>query len=102
MREPNTLGESHLAVNRLRALIFLFSFFFIFFFLVNNAFFSKNVVELFLFALVLDQNMEQTNSQTNGGKSLEKKIQLLSRQNQQQNERSEKPSENMEKRKGTI
>ena len=94
MREPNIPGESHLAVNRLRALIFLF--------LVNNAFFSKNVVELFLFALVLDQNMEQTNSQTNGGKSLEKKIQLLSRQNRQQNERFGKPSENMDKRKGTI
>ena len=60
------------------------------------------MVELFLFALVLDQNMEQTNSQTNGGKNLEEKIQLLSRQNQQQNERFEKPSENMEKRKGTI
>ena len=34
-------------------------------------------------------------------KAWRKKIQLLSRQNQQQNERSEKPSENMEKRKGT-
>ena len=49
-------------------------------FLVENAFFSKNLVKLIHFALVLHYNIEQTNSQTNdGNSSLEERFQLLSR-----------------------
>ena len=42
--------------------------------------------------------MEQNNSQTNDGNSLEERFELLSRQNQQQNERFEKLSETMDQR----
>ena len=42
--------------------------------------------------------MEQNNSQTNDGNSLEERFELLSRQNQQQNERFEKLSQNMDQR----
>ena len=42
--------------------------------------------------------MEQNNSQTNDGNSLEERSELLSRQNQQQNERFEKLSVTMDKR----
>ena len=42
--------------------------------------------------------MEQNNSQTNDGSSLEERFELLSRQNQQQNERFEKFSETMDQR----
>ena len=42
--------------------------------------------------------MEQNNSQTNDGNSLEERFELLSRQNQQQNERFEKLSDNMDQR----
>ena len=42
--------------------------------------------------------MEQNNSQTNDGNSFEERFELLSRQNQQQNERSEKLLETMDQR----
>ena len=42
--------------------------------------------------------MEQNNSQTNDGNSLEERSQQLSRQNQQQNKRFENLSETMEQR----
>ena len=42
--------------------------------------------------------MEQDNSQTNDGKSLEERFEQLSRQNQQQNERFEKLLETMDQR----
>ena len=42
--------------------------------------------------------MEQNNSQTNDGNSLEERFELLSRQNQQQNERFEKLLETMDQR----
>ena len=42
--------------------------------------------------------MEQNNSQANDGNSLEERFELLSRQNQLQNERFEKLSETMNQR----
>ena len=42
--------------------------------------------------------MEQNNSQTNDGNSLEERFEQLSRQNQQQNEKFEKLSKTMDQR----
>ena len=74
MRECNILGESHLAL----------------FLLVDNAFFLKHLKKLILFYFSFRLNMEQNNSQTNDGNSLEERFEQLSRQNQQQNEKFEK------------
>ena len=70
----------------------------IFFYLVDNANFSKKLVKLIFFTLVLDYNMELNDSQTNDGNILEERFEQLSRQNQQQNEMFEKLSETMDQR----
>ena len=78
MRKCNILGESHLAVNKLGAQSFVNSQRSNYFFKADNAFISKNLVKVIIFCLVLDQNIEQSNSQTNDGNSLEERYELLS------------------------